>query len=255
MQPEPNCDLAGLLARNRLDGTASALPFTGIATRAEAYAVQMAALDAYGSDLRGYALAGTNPACLGVLGLTGPIFGPIPRRDLGNSNDRRRLPQGLIGAQCQLLFTIGGSYPDRNEHVDRETAAEAIIACRPSIGLVGRRTLGVPHHDLVAIADFGLHVATICGPAMRGDWLELDRLAMTARIDGKTVLSGSAAAILGHPLDAVAWLARELARQGRQINAGEIVATGSCVPVLQVLPGQTLSVEFDRIGAVSCAFD
>jgi 2-keto-4-pentenoate hydratase len=190
-----------------------------------------------------------------MLGLHEPIFGPIATRDFFNERGRIHLPQGIIGAQCELAFTIGNSFPDRDETIDRHSVAETIVACRPTIGLLGRRAFGAPHSDVIAIADFGLHVATICGPAVRIDWDSLDQVEMTARIGGETVMTAKGSAILGHPLEAVALLARELARQGKQINAGEIVTTGSWSPILQVLPGQTLSVEFASIGKVSCAFD
>ncbi len=248
-------NLAIALAKNRASGTVSGLAFAGIVSKLEASEVQLAALDAYNSDLKGYDLAGTTQACQRMLGLHAPIFGPIATRDFFNERGRIHLPQGIIGAQCELAFTIGNSFPDRDETIDRHSVAETIVACRPTIGLLGRRAFGAPHSDVIAIADFGLHVATICGPAVRIDWDNLDQVEMTARVGGETVMTAKGSAILGHPLEAVALLARELARQGKQINAGEIVTTGSWAPILQVLPGQTLSVEFETIGKVSCAFD
>lgn len=255
MYPNSLDDLAIALARNRASGTVSGLAFAGIVTRQEASELQFAALEAYNSDLRGYALAGTNPASLRTLGLQEPIFAPIAGRDLFDEQSHIHLPQGVIGAQCELAFTIGNSYPDRDETIDRDSVAEIIVACRPTIGLLGRRTHGAPHTDIVAIADFGLQVATICGPAKRIDWDRLDRVEMTARINGEVVVTAEGSAILGHPLEAVALLARQLASQGRRINAGEMVTTGSWSPILQVLPGQTLSVEFAGIGEISCTFD
>lgn len=247
--------LAAALAGNRTSGTTTILPLDGIGAEADAYAVQLAALDDYDAEPTGYALMGTNPACARALGLDQPIYGPIPRRDFISGPQHIRLPHGIIGAQCELVFVIGRSYPDSTETIGRASLGEAIIACRPAIGLVGRRVTGGPHDTPAAIADFGLHVATICGPAVRTDWQALDQTEMTASIDGKHVMTGLGSAIAGHPLDAVAWLARELARHGRQISAGESISTGSCVPILQVLPGQTLTVSFTGIGTISCGFE
>lgn len=255
MYPNSLDNLAAALARNRASGAVSGLTFAGIVSKQEASEVQLAALEVYSSELKGYALAGTNPSSQRTLGLHGPIFGPIASRDFFNERSRIHLPQGVIGAQCELAFTIGNGYPDRDETVDRESVNEIIVACRPTIGLLGRRAFGAPHSDVIAIADFGLHVATICGPAIRIDWERLDQVEMTARINGEVVVTARGSAIFGHPLEAVALLARELARQGRQINAGEMVTTGSWSPILQVLPGQTLSVEFETIGDISCSFD
>lgn len=255
MYPNSVDNLAIALAKNRAAGAVSGLAFAGIVSKQEAGEVQLAAIEAYCSEVNGYALAGTNPASQRTLGLHEPIFGPIANRDLFNERSHIHLPQGVIGAQCELAFTIGNGYPDRDETVDRESVAEIIVACRPTIGLLGRRVFGAPHTDVIAVADFGMHVATICGPAIRVDWESLDRVQMTARINDEVVVAAKGSAILGHPLEAVALLARELARQGRQINAGEMVTTGSWSPILQVLPGQTLSVEFETIGDIACSFD
>lgn len=59
---------------------------------------------------------------------------------------------------------------------------------------------------------------------------------------------------LGHPLDAIVWLAEELAQQGKRIHAGAIVATGSCTPIPQALPGQQLDADFGPIGRIRCHF-
>jgi 2-keto-4-pentenoate hydratase len=49
-------------------------------------------------------------------------------------------------------------------------------------------------------------------------------------------------------------LARSLAAWGRQLEPGEIVAGGSCVGILQVLPGQTLEADARPLGSVTLAF-
>lgn len=247
--------IAATLAGNRVAGTATALPLDAITARSDAYTVQLAALDDYEAEPIGYSLAGTNPACARFLGLDQPIYAPIPRRDFFSGPQHVRLPRGIVGAQCELVFIVGSSYPDSGETIDRQSVAGAIVACRPAIGLLGRRVAGGPHDTPSAIADFGLHVATICGPAVRTDWQSLGRTEMTASIDGTVVMTGAGKAISGHPLEAIAWLARELGRDGRQISAGESVSTGSCAPILQVLPGQTLTIGFAGIGSISCSFD
>ncbi len=249
-------ELAQALARNRSAGIVTDLPLSLLQSEEAAKAVQSAALAAFDTDFRGYALVGTHATVRRSLGLREAIVSPIPNRACFESRKTFPLPRGMIGAQCELLFTIGRNYPAAGETVDRQSAADAIVACRPAIGLVGRRTRTAPANPLVATADFACHVATICGPSPRPiNWLDLDKLPMTARIDGNLVMSASASDILGHPLEAVAWLALNLVDDGGGLNAGDLVATGSCAPLLQVIPGQTLAVDFDTLGAVNCAFE
>lgn len=219
-------------------------------------AVQTTALEAYDSDFSGYTIVGTSKAARRVLNLTEPIFAPIPAGDRRPGPTRFHLPQGMLGAQCEFVFTIGQTYPEPGQPVTRATAAEAIVACQPAIGLLGRRMQPGPDAELTAIADFALHVATIAGPRLDTvDFLALDQSAMSAGINGAVVATAKADALLGHPVDTVVWLARQLMIQGKRLSADDVVATGSCTPILQVLPGQDMTVEFGSVGTVSCSFD
>lgn len=249
-------DLALALSANRRIGRVSDLPLDDIQSEAEAQAIQAAALDDYDEDFVGYTLVGTSPVCQRMLGVRRPIYAPLPSKAYHIDGNRMVLPQGMIGAQCELVFAIGATLQGEGAAINRDAISAAVVTCWPTIGLLGRRTRPASNPELATIADFGLHVATICGPmSMDFDRDALDQVQMIARIDGKRMISARGDAVLGHPLEAVAWLARELARQDRRISAGDIVATGSFGPILQVLPGQRLTVEFAGIGEVSCRFD
>ena len=54
-------------------------------------------------------------------------------------------------------------------------------------------------------------------------------------------------AILGHPLNALAWLARDLAREGRALRAGEYVAIGGFAPSVPVEAGRTYTLRYDGL--------
>jgi 2-keto-4-pentenoate hydratase len=247
--------LASQLAANRKAGTFSDLPMKEIRSREDADIVQATALNRYANDVKGYALAGTSELCRRSLGLQQPIFVPIADTSYFRDRCHIPLPEGIIGAQSELAFTMG-AMPSNVEMISRRAIADSVLACQPAIGLLGRRTRSSPYADLDAIADFGLHVATICGPyATKLDAETLDQLHMVARINGKSVITATGDAVFGHPLDALVWLARELGRQGHYLSAGDIVTTGSVEPVLQVLPGQHLVVEWEMVGEASCWFD
>lgn len=249
-------DLAENLARNRRAGLVTDLPMSLLETEADALSAQSAALDLFDDDFRGYSLVATNPAVQRSLDLGSPIFAPIASRSFHDGLEHITLPRGMLGAQCELALTIGETYPFSIDPIDRQTAAGIVVACQPAIGLLGRRSRPTGVSTLMAIADFGLHVATIRGTSHHHiDPSQLDRLEVTARLNGNVVARSTAGTILGHPLEAVAWLARKLASDHRQLNADDVVLTGSCLPILQVLPGQTLSVEFGTLGSVSCRFE
>lgn len=249
-------ELAAGLAHNRRAGLVTDLPMSLLETVDDALSVQSAALERFDDDFRGYSLVATSPSVQRSLGLASPIFAPIASRSFHDDLERIALPQGMLGAQCELALTVGETYPFSTDPIDRQSAAGVIVACQPAIGLLGRRSRPTGASALMAIADFGLHVETIRGASQcHIDPSKLDRLEVTARLNGNVVARSTASTILGYPLEAVAWLARKLASDRRQLNADDVVLTGSCLPILQVLPGQTLSVEFGTLGTVSCRFE
>ena len=65
---------------------------------------------------------------------------------------------------------------------------------------------------------------------VRGDGIELDR--------------GLGSDVLGHPLNAVIWLARDLARQGVALQPGDLVSLGSFSRLLPPQPGLAVAVEY-----------
>lgn len=256
MQPAEIDRLASYLAAGRRAERLSKLPMDLIHSRDEAEAVQNAALEFYDSDFSGYAVVGSSEISRRSLGLGAPFFAPMANSSCFPEGSRIHLPEGVIGAQCELALTVGrvafnAAKPDDEIEVE-------ILACQPAISILGHRARQTSDTELSAIADFGLHVVTVLGhgPAAKGfDARALDRTEMVARINGKPVTSATGAAVMGHPLHVVAWLARELKRRYRQLNTGDIVTVGSFGPILQVLPGQELSAEFGSLGKVSCVFD
>jgi 2-keto-4-pentenoate hydratase len=58
-----------------------------------------------------------------------------------------------------------------------------------------------------------------------------------------------------HPLDAIAWLARALVARGLELDAGDLITTGTCLGLLQVLPGQTFEADFGELGRVDVTLE
>ena len=67
--------------------------------------------------------------------------------------------------------------------------------------------------------------------------------------------TGLGAAVMGHPLEAVAWLANALAARGQNLAAGQIVLSGSFVAVhwIDAYPTEAV-IEVDGLGTVGARF-
>ena len=79
-------------------------------------------------------------------------------------------------------------------------------------------------------------------------------MPVRAVLDGVTVASGSGAMVLGHPLNALLWLAEALHANGDRLRSGEIVLTGTCTGITKVAPGQTFAGCFSDVSPVRLHF-
>ncbi|MCU0868788.1 MAG: hypothetical protein MUF30_04180 [Burkholderiales bacterium] len=74
------------------------------------------------------------------------------------------------------------------------------------------------------------------------------------RIDGIEVGRGTGADVMGHPFEALAWLANLRAAQQRALRAGEFVFLGSVVATRWVEPGAHVQMTLDPLGDVEARF-
>ena len=75
-----------------------------------------------------------------------------------------------------------------------------------------------------------------------------------AVINGVQAGQGTGADVLGHPHDALAWLADHLAAGGKALRAGEIVLTGSLVKTVWLEAGDEAVMELEGLGSVAVSF-
>jgi 2-keto-4-pentenoate hydratase len=65
--------------------------------------------------------------------------------------------------------------------------------------------------------------------------------------DGKELARVPGAAILGHPLNAVVWLADDVAKSGGKLRAGDILSLGSFTPPNFQKAGMTITVTYEGL--------
>ena len=78
---------------------------------------------------------------------------------------------------------------------------------------------------------------------------------MALTCDGATVSAGTGAACLGHPVNAVVWLANAVAERGDPLRAGEVILSGSLGPLVAVERGKTYEATFTGLGTVRAVFE
>jgi 2-keto-4-pentenoate hydratase len=72
--------------------------------------------------------------------------------------------------------------------------------------------------------------------------------------NGRLAETGAGGAVLGHPLNALVWLANTVAEKGVTLRAGDVVLPGSITASLPVTPGETVTATFAGLGSVTAVF-
>ena len=86
--------------------------------------------------------------------------------------------------------------------------------------------------------------------------VDLATCGVVMRLNGAVVSTGAGAAALGSsPVACIVWLANRLGTLGTALRAGEVVLSGSLVPLQPVRCGDSVAAEVGGIGRVSVRFD
>ncbi len=234
------------------------------ATAAEGYAIQAAVRAARGGELAGFKIGATSQAARALLATEEPFHGCLfadgvhdspATLTAGDTNFRLIEPE--------FAFRLGTDLPARKTPYGRAELTEAIVSLHPAFEVVtsafGAAWTGVGLAQL--IADNGVHGCLVLGPAVE-DWQGLDLAAQEVvfESDGAEVGRGRGANALGHPLNALAWLAdlgvladpETLIRRG--LRAGDLITTGLVTPFAYAEAGTALRADFGALGAVELAF-
>lgn len=100
-------------------------------------------------------------------------------------------------------------------------------------------------------ADNASSGAFVTGPVSRPPAdLDLSLEAVLVEVDGVVVDSATGAAVQGHPGEALALAANDLARRGHAIEPGWIVLTGGMTDAVHAPPGTSVAMHFTNLGSV-----
>ena len=223
----------------------------------EGYAVQEALhehLAAAGrGEVVGYKIGCSTKTMQDLLGIDHPCAGGI----LAASAHRdgavlRRGDYVKIGYEVEIAMRMGSDLPAHRAPFDRAQVADAVGACMASLEIIDARAgnaeaMGVP----TLIADDFSGAGCVLGAPML-DWqaLDLAGLEAHAELDGVEQARGRSDEIMGHPLEALVWIANHLAGRGRGLRHGQVVLTGSLAYVGEVELGQTVAGFIDGLGEV-----
>jgi 2-keto-4-pentenoate hydratase len=223
-----------------------------------AYAVQDALIALQGGRRVGYKIGATSKRAQSYLGLEGPLSGQVLSGTIFRSP--ANIPaDGLVFAlaEPEFAFRIREDLPARERPFDRERVEAALGALMPAMEIVTSVWESWAEQGAFAlIADNGAHGCLVLGEDVE-DWRSsgLPEHRVRIEINGAPRGEGTGANCLGHPLNALTWLANETAGRGEGLRAGEVVTTGVVTPFHYLEFGDEVVADFGRLGRVSLRYD
>ena len=224
-------------------------------TLAQAYEIQGALvtqrLDQEGGELIGWKVGATNTVAQAQVGSKDPFYGRMLSSRVFESGDDVPIGNRRVGIEPEFTYELAEDVPSAESPWTADTVASFIASVRPSIELVW-----APFDDWVAagalslVAGNAAHDSWVRGPASAAG-TELAGIEVEPSLNGKPLAIGGAAAVLGHPLNVLAWLANALQEHGEQLRAGDVITTGVCTELFFGVSGDRIDVDFGRLGMVA----
>jgi 2-keto-4-pentenoate hydratase len=177
-----------------------------------------------------------------------PAFGHV----LEQFPSGHRFPADLIRPGCEPEICVRLARPI-GAGADADTARAAIEVCYPALEIVELRC-DLRRDMPLALADNAAQKAVVLGsPVRMGDAPDLAGIETRVRVNGVELATGLGAAVLGHPLNAIVWLAGKLPEYGHALKAGDLIMTGSFTRMLPLAAGDQVEATFAGLGIVKAS--
>ncbi|WP_433213524.1 2-keto-4-pentenoate hydratase [Microtetraspora malaysiensis] len=224
---------------------------------AAAYAVQAALTGrrlAAGARIVGRKIGLTSEAVQRQLGVDQPDLGVL-FDDMAYA-DGDAIPVGRIlqpRIEAEIAFVLCADLTDGP--LDAAQVRDAIEYAVAALEICGSRVAGWDISFGDTVADNASSGAYVLGTERRAlDEFEPVDVVMSMSVDGEEVSTGTGAACLGDPIEAVVWLARMARDLGEPLRAGQVVLSGALGPMRPVTAGETVTATLSGLGAVRVRF-
>jgi 2-keto-4-pentenoate hydratase len=204
-------------------------------------------------DIVGWKIALTSKAMQQMTGVDQPAAGAIFAKVVHASPLRVDVAAyHHLGVEFEIAVRLADALPANDGPWTRATVARRVAACVPAFELVEDG-----HADYTTLDAFTLVAQnTWNGGVVLGTpvtaWREIDleRAVTRCWVNDQPAGQGKTGDAMGHPLEAVAWVANLLNRRGRQLEGGMLVMTGSSITTKFPVPGNRVRFAVDGLGEI-----
>ena len=219
---------------------------------AQAERVQLALLDkrlALGEVHAGWKVGLTAKAIQEQFSVHEPVFGYLLGAGLITSGATLEYADILKpGYENEICLRMGSDLAGPG--VTPEQARQAVAELHPAMELIESRG-DFTAQLAVSVADNVQQKGFVLGPGMPIGDIDLREVTVVVTQNDQQVATGRGDAVLGDPLNSLAWLANKLAEHGRAIKAGQFIMAGSLTRQFPLAAGDRAVARFDPIGEVA----
>jgi 2-keto-4-pentenoate hydratase len=223
-----------------------------------AYAVQQGLVQARlagGATVVGRKIGATSEAVQRQLGVDQPDFGYLlSDMDVSDEDLISMRPLLQPRVEGEVAFVLARDLDD--DEITLEVVRDAVEVALPALEIVDSRIADwdIGFTDTVADnASSGLFVVGRVGLGLAE--LEPRDVTMSLTINGEERSSGTGAACLGDPLEALRWLAVQAQRFGDPLRAGHLILSGALGPFVPFVPGDRVVATISGFAPLSVQFE
>ena len=223
-------------------------------TVGDAYAIQSlnaARRERSGWELAGHKIGLTAKPMQEMLGVHEPDYGRVFREAV--------LPSGAVldcseliapRAEPEIAFELARDLAGPGVTAEDVLAASACVL--PSLEVIDSRIADWRIALVDTVADNASCARVVLGERRTPvTAVDLAAAKVALRLDGEEVQAGEGRAVLGHPAEAVAWLANAVAGFGVRLEAGQVIMPGSLTAAVPIRPGSRVEADFGELGSVT----
>ncbi len=204
--------------------------------------------------IAGWKIALTSKAMQEMTGVDQPAAGAIFSTVVLASGARVDLAAyHHLGVEFEVAVRLAGDLPAGSGPWTRASVADRVAACLPAFELVEDGDADYKTLDaFTLVAQNTWNGGVVLGaPVTSWRQVDLENAVTRCWINDEPGGQGKTGDALGHPLEAVAWLANLLNGRGRMLSRDMIVMTGSSITTKFPARGDRIRFAIDGLGEVS----
>lgn len=218
-------------------------------TTDEAYQVQdevLALKEAHGEKLQGYKISLTSQETQDLFNTNSPLFGQMTDVTVKESVDLSDYNAPLLEAELVFLVQEAVNGSDSDE----EVMAKCLVAAGIEVPDARYEDWFPKTTVYEVIADGAVNGAVVYSQAKQYRYEDLADVEAVLYLNDEEVKRGHSTEVLGHPVNAVKWLAKVLEERGEKLEAGRFVSSGTFF-LPEKLQAGNYKVTYGHVGEVS----